>query len=261
MKIEMINENQIKCTLTNEDLRERKISLGELAYGSDKAKKLFSELVQRANEQYGFESGDGIPLMIEAIPSQQNLVMIITKVDNPDEMDPRFSRFTPGGSVPEDEELMENEPIFSDKKLEKVESPKDMLLGDILKELRNIREDIDAGNVIPEKGLHRVKTYKFNNPYRSFRFESLEKAAEFASAIEDELVTPRADLFKDVRNRTYYLVLFLGNVKAEIFNRICNTGCEFGTAIKGDNLGYYTEYYKKIAKGDALKKLGALREG
>ena len=87
MKIEMINENQIKCTLTNEDLRERKISLGELAYGSDKAKKLFSELVQRANEQYGFESGDGIPLMIEAIPSQQNLVMIITKVDNPDEMD------------------------------------------------------------------------------------------------------------------------------------------------------------------------------
>ena len=37
MKIEKINENQIRCTLTREDLANRKIKLSELAYGSENA--------------------------------------------------------------------------------------------------------------------------------------------------------------------------------------------------------------------------------
>ena len=42
MKIEKINENQIRCTLTREDLELHQIRLSELAYGSEKAKKTFS---------------------------------------------------------------------------------------------------------------------------------------------------------------------------------------------------------------------------
>ena len=34
MKIEKVNENQIRCTLTREDLAERQIKLSELAYGT-----------------------------------------------------------------------------------------------------------------------------------------------------------------------------------------------------------------------------------
>ena len=41
MKIERLNENQIRCTLSKEDLVNREIKLSELAYGSDKAKRLF----------------------------------------------------------------------------------------------------------------------------------------------------------------------------------------------------------------------------
>ena len=37
MKIEKVNENQIRCTLTREDLAERQIKLSELAYGTEKA--------------------------------------------------------------------------------------------------------------------------------------------------------------------------------------------------------------------------------
>lgn len=38
MKIEKINENQIRCTLTREDLESHQVNLKELAYGSEKAK-------------------------------------------------------------------------------------------------------------------------------------------------------------------------------------------------------------------------------
>lgn len=94
MKIEKINENQIRCTLTKEDLIDRKIRLSELAYGSEKAKNLFRDMMQQAADDFGFEANN-IPLMIEAIPvSSDSIILIITKVEDPEELDTRFSRFT-----------------------------------------------------------------------------------------------------------------------------------------------------------------------
>ena len=67
MKIERINDNQIRCTLTSLDLSTRNLNLGELAYGSEKARNLFREMIQKAYNEVGFEADD-IPLMVEAIP-------------------------------------------------------------------------------------------------------------------------------------------------------------------------------------------------
>ena len=44
MKIEKINDNQIRCTLTKEDLENHQIRISELAYGTEKAKNLFQWL-------------------------------------------------------------------------------------------------------------------------------------------------------------------------------------------------------------------------
>ena len=100
MKIERINENQIRCTLSNFDLSVRNLNLTELAYGSDKARNLFREMIQRASNEVGFEAED-VPLMVEAIPmSNESVMLIITKIDDPEELDTRFSKF----SQSEDEE-------------------------------------------------------------------------------------------------------------------------------------------------------------
>lgn len=95
MKIEKINDNQIKCTLNKSDLASRQIKLSELAYGSEKAKSLFRDMMQQASCELGFEAED-IPLMIEAIPvSGDCIVLLITKVEDPEELDTRFSKFAP----------------------------------------------------------------------------------------------------------------------------------------------------------------------
>ena len=60
MKIERINENQIRCTLSSFDLSVRNLNLGELAYGSEKARKLFREMIQKASNEVGFEAEDKI---------------------------------------------------------------------------------------------------------------------------------------------------------------------------------------------------------
>ena len=48
MKIEKLNENQIRCTLNKSDLASRHLKINELAYGSDKAKELFRDMMRHS---------------------------------------------------------------------------------------------------------------------------------------------------------------------------------------------------------------------
>ena len=102
MRIEKINDHQIRCTLNQKDLSDRELRISELAYGSEKAKALFRDMMQQASYEFGFEAED-IPLMVEANPKYpDSLELVITKVDDPEELDTRFARFAP--SVTEESE-------------------------------------------------------------------------------------------------------------------------------------------------------------
>ena len=93
MRIERINDKQIRCTLSKRDLSERQLKISELAYGSERAKELFRDMMEQANLDFGFDADD-IPLMIEAIPtSKESIILVITKVEDPDEFEEKFSKF------------------------------------------------------------------------------------------------------------------------------------------------------------------------
>ena len=95
MKLERVNDHQIRCTLTRADLAARQLKLSELAYGSEKAKSLFRDMMQKATYELGFDAED-TPLMIEAVPvSSDSIILIITKVEDPEELDTRFANFAP----------------------------------------------------------------------------------------------------------------------------------------------------------------------
>ena len=121
MKIEKVNDNQIRCTLSKKELADRQIKLSELAYGSEKAKGLFRDMIEQANYEFGFEVDD-IPLMIEAIPlSGENIILQITKVEYPEELDTRFSKFSETGDE-EEESVIESSvlPEFQDEKANEI---------------------------------------------------------------------------------------------------------------------------------------------
>ncbi len=67
MKIEKINDNQIRCTLHALIGPGVSSRLSELAYGTEKAKSLFHDMMQQAAFEFGFEADD-IPLMIRSHP-------------------------------------------------------------------------------------------------------------------------------------------------------------------------------------------------
>ncbi len=91
MRMEKVNENQVRFILSNNDLTERDIKITELAYGSEKSQRLFREMMEQAANELGFEA-DNAPLMIEVVPSSMDSIMIIvSKVSEGEDWESKFN--------------------------------------------------------------------------------------------------------------------------------------------------------------------------
>ena len=81
MKVERINEIQIKFILTKSDLEKRSLDIQDLAYGSTKTQELFQDIIETASREFSFNLED-TPLMIEAVPmSKSSITIMLTKVN------------------------------------------------------------------------------------------------------------------------------------------------------------------------------------
>jgi len=85
MDIEKINDDVIRVTITLSDLEERDIDIDALAYSSPAAKELFNDMIEQAEQEFGFSVSDS-QIIIEPIPdSYEGFVITITRMD--DEVD------------------------------------------------------------------------------------------------------------------------------------------------------------------------------
>ena len=252
MKIEKVNDNQIRCTLSKEDLEDRQIKLSELAYGSEKAKVLFRDMIQQANYEFGFEADDA-PIMVEAIPlSGDHIILQITKVEYPDELDTRFSKFSESEEDEEDAVDGSAFPKFSGaddildifRKLKKEEGPigeekqeKEAATTEPLREEVNVTADL-------------VKMFEFSN------LEGLERLAHVLGAY----YFGENRVYKDLYRNRYYLFLHKSNHTPEEFNKVCNVISEYGIQKKysAATEGYLKEHGKIILKEQALQMLNSL---
>ncbi|MCR5416045.1 MAG: adaptor protein MecA [Pseudobutyrivibrio sp.] len=245
MKIERINENQIRCTLTREDLVSRHIKLSELAYGSAKARDLFRELMEQASYQYGFEAED-IPLMIEAIPlSSESIVLLVTKVENPDELDTRFSRFSEGDDDFDDD-------------IDSSATPKKAFnnasADEILNAFTNLIEKAQqAATNAPEKAAKAGLPVDIT---KMFVFESLDDVIRLSTMLET-FYTGKNSLFKSPSDDRYYLVVSKTNDTPETYNKVCNILAEYGDQqnyVVG-TAQYMAEHYETIVADQAVQVL------
>ena len=243
MKLEKINDNQIRCTLTKADLADRQIKLSELAYGSEKAKSLFRDMMLQANAEFGFEAND-IPLMIEAIPMPNDcIVLIITKVSDPEELDTRFSKFSPSNVDVLDVSTESKKTVSAEGADEVLDIFKRMMEQHI-KGLEKQQEEKPA-KIADEIDLTRL--YCFGN------LESLIEAAH----VLKNYYHGENRLYKNNSRKLYYLVLSKSSHTPEEFNKICNILTEYGSnePYKKSTESYMAEHYDLVIKKEALQKL------
>ena len=243
MKLEKINDNQIRCTLTKADLADRQIKLSELAYGSEKAKSLFRDMMLQANAEFGFEAND-IPLMIEAIPMPNDcILLIITKVSDPEELDTRFSKFSPSNVDVLDVSTESKKTVSAEGADEVLDIFKRMMEQHI-KGLEKQQEEKPA-KIADEIDLTRL--YCFGN---------LESIIEAAHVLKNYYHGENR-LYKNNSRKLYYLVLSKSSHTPEEFNKICNILTEYGSnePYKKSTESYMAEHYDLVIKKEALQKL------
>ena len=258
MKIERINENQIRCTLTSLDLSSRNLNLGELAYGSEKARGLFREMIQKASNEVGFDAED-IPLMVEAIPlSSESVMLVITQIEDPEELDTRFSKFSPLS-----EDGAEN---FLGGLANELLEGSDGLMELFKQNMLAMNNPAVSGNT-DTAALQAPDSPDPTNPAdstpvmqtRIYRFGSLDEISDAAKAAASLGTVPNK-LYKKPGTSQYYLVLSNASADQIALSRICNLLAEYGEKVKTDAAGeaYYQEHYEVIIGADALQKLALI---
>lgn len=263
MKIERISDNQIRCTLNKNDLLDRELRISELAYGTEKAKALFRDMMQQASYELGFEAED-IPLMIEAIPvSPECLVLIITKVEDPDELDTRFSKFSSDNVDEydfEDEDNLYAEDFFSSFSDTEDIYNIDNNSGDTMEADRNFIPLPDA--VAPQnifKKENETEPQPVAPVIRIFSFSNLDEIIDLARELHN-IYHGANSLYKDEEKRVYHLIMSKDNHTIDEFNRICNMTSEFGMMERSNyaTLSYFEEHFTCITKGNAIQVLADL---
>lgn len=229
MKLERISDNQIRCTLNKEDLAGKETLLNELAFGSDKAKGLFRELMKKASAELGFETND-IPLMVEAIPvSKDCLILVITRVDNPDDFHEHYKKLSKNVS-PENIHITEGSDLLD-------------FLGNSSDHLKDLEDTMKFA--LLDSGLN------------IYCFHTLEDISDAAKLIKS--YQTRSSLYKDPMNHCYYLTLStlsdtnentdmeeIHSILSEYCKRLPNT---YATA------SLFNEHLKTIIQRNAVEEM------
>ena len=229
MKIEKINENQIKCTLTRSDLASRQLKLSELAYGTEKANGLFRDMMDQASLEFGFDASD-IPLMIEAIPiSMDCIILMITKVEDPDEIDTRFSTLS---------------------------NLREMFDGDTDEYASDVSDIQDANALSLLAELTENALQHKNSAYeRLYSFTDLDTVIDLAHHISG-MFKGESTLYKSPEDGRFYLLLN-GSSTSGDFAYICTAALEFGCSepVSFARKAYMDEHFEKILDENAVQSL------
>lgn len=246
MKIERVNDHQIRCTLTKADLADRQLKLSELAYGTDKAKSLFRDMMLQASYELGFEANN-IPLMIEAIPlSSESIVLIITKVEDPEELDTRFANFAPTIHDEDDDAVSEILKSVSEE------------MPDVLNLFKKLSQEVAKNSDVVEDAKQKIseQASKAEELSRAFVFESLRDVIKAAKIIK-RVYSGKNSLYKDDIDNCYILVVTKSAHTIEEFNKICNCLSEYGIMEKSSaaSEAFLAEHQNCIVADNAIDTL------
>lgn len=287
MKLEKLSDTQIRCTLSKEDLSQRQLHLSELAYGSEKAKELFHDMMQQASIELGFEA-DNIPLMIEAIPiSNDCLVLVVTKVEDPDELDTRFSRFS---KINVDDSFDEDFSDIDDTDFEEMDFLDDEDDIDMDDEPLPFSPSSDFDNADSDASTSSKERSAiddaldliapFTQAIAQAKKEAMRKKKENRSSVQDcqyysfqnfsqaaqlgAFLAPffegESSLYKDSFSNNYYMILRKTQSENDTFHRACNIAADFGVRISASYAtpAYFREHFETILEENAVEMLGEL---
>ena len=208
--------------------------------------------------------------MIEAIPlSGDCIVLIITKVEDPEELDTRFSKFAPA--------LQDLEDSSEDALTDLSETADEIL--DLFKKVQNSTlakhlEAIEAATGKPSLESSDTEVPKTssdtsgntsakenNNITKLISFSDLNTLSSLSNML-DSFYQGENSLYRNPENKRYYLVIAQSGHAPEDYNRLCNILSEHGRMehFSPAREAYMQEHFKTILKNHAIHALAVMEQ-
>ena len=287
MEMARVSDTQIRFILDKDDLEKKDMDFKDLAFSSDKANKLFKELLSIAQVSLGFEL-NGDPIVVEAVPLGDGRVMLmVNKVDKEDTRHDRLARLANledldmsmfehveltderyGSEDSDDSDELFFEGEQEDDSDEEDDSREDGAaltaarpktpeeingaVENLLKGIMKNSERTSAGH------LRNDPTVKKRNE-AVFYFENISNVIA-ASHLVRGMYHSTNSLYKNEREGRLYLHLQCDRDKEEQFKKACAALCEFGDPCRSTyaTKHYLDEHFKLIRKDNALQTLSTL---
>ena len=189
--------------------------------------------------------------MIEAIPlSGDCLMLVMTKVNDPEELDARFSHFTAPPDRTDDPIISPEERVYADEIISCMEQLNKLLSDPIASKIFKHGED----------GEQAVPVSVAGSISRTFAFSSLDEVIHVSKVIGSNYDGTNT-LYKDAEKGIYFLVLYMSGHTPEQFNKICNIISEYITMDQALSVSpeiYIKEHCETIVKDKAVQVLKKL---
>ncbi len=227
MKIEKLNENQIRCVLSRADLNDRNISMQEIKAGDEKIHRFIGEIIEQASQELGFDAR-GIPLIVETKSSDgEKVEFTLTKMGNREDI---FKSII-AAAIREFSQSIGTDP-------EKYASLEDWFGSDL--------SSADQRAYFPYP----------QTVADIFSFEKLSVISDLANSVNIGSCD-RSHLYKDQVTDLYYLVLEKDDPDDEAFRKLCITAGEYGVPVYlGPEAHYFfDEHMECLSRKTALEVL------
>ena len=204
-------------------------------------------MMQQAQIQFGFEA-DNIPLMIEAIPvNLDSVILIVTKVEDPEELDTRFSKFSPYKDNAQAEPLQ----------LDGVDN-----IIDIFQKICEAKMKGTTRKQANQKETSEKSAASSETPtvdlIRLFSFYHLDDVIAAAHGLNG-FFAGKNTLYKDSSDGRYQLVLHQSEYSPEEFNKVCNILSEYGSGRAFSAAGEaHLKEHGELISSSALQQLTQL---
>ena len=227
-----------------------------------------ASLIKRLKDDYGFEESDIAAISVGAMIRQElksqtplgqklaankkeggvapdSIVLTITRVEDPQELDTRFAKFAPSGDDTDGPEPVQ------------YSGADDIIdLFHKLCDVKNKAQEIAKKAAQKENEKEPAASEEKNvDLVRTFHFSTLDDVISSAKAL-NQYFTGSNSLYKNTADANYQLVLHQSGCKPEEFNKACNILSEYG---RQESFSLAAEAFL-LEHGNAMVKENALQE-
>lgn len=230
MIFKKLDDNTVRCILSQEDMEERGLKVEDFFADKDKTRLFLEDIVKLAQEEVGYEiSSEMLAMQVMPLPHNGLAITFSDKSDhNIQDMIGQIKSLledTHGGVL----QSLEDDDIVFDG---------------VLKEA----EEIDEKKTKPKKGFTRV-----------FRFNSLDLVEQFCMTLPEE-VNIKSQLYKDETEGKYYLVILKGRLSVKRLEAFCLIAPEYGTLVSKKDIfaKHCEEHFRCMIVKNAVRVLQRL---